>query len=150
MEAIIILEYSDLGLWLFPNSRNNPETYIQLKFIIKTTKRAQEITCYPTFLLAMTPNERSPLSRSEFYFQFQKIHVFLKMAPKLSIKLKSKTIFCLQITHRVFNFIKKTLSTFNKIIIVQWEDHFSLMNSSEIPLKKLSARRFNPNCFPLN
>ena len=69
-------DYSVLG-----NSRNNPDTYIQLKFIIKTTKQAQN-NHYPTFCcLAMTSNQRSPLSRSEFDFQFQKIHVGLKMAP---------------------------------------------------------------------
>ena len=87
----------------------------------------------------MLSNERSPLYRSEFYFQFQKINVVLTTAPKLSIKLKANNVFFYKAV-RGYSTLK-TLSTFNKIIIDQWE--------TTSPWTELSARQADPIYLPL-
>ena len=81
-------------------------------------------------LLAMASYYRSSkLSRSEFYFQFQKIHVVLIMVFIASIQLKPNK--------RQRAFIKHTFN-FQQYRYCPMRDNFSLMYS------------FDPNYFPLN
>ena len=74
-------------------------------YSIKVYNQNQKITKNSHVILFLlfrvTSNQSSPISRSEIYFQYPKIHVVTKMALKLSIKLKANNVLITNQSERI-------------------------------------------------